>query len=119
MMQLSIVPQEHRIEVPGIARPRPALAQLGRDISFVAADALVATDNALLGEDQLDVAQAQAEQVTEPHSVLDDLGWEAAPWRATGPGRYPPAWLSQFVPTKSRERDNIALIQEYRITRIM
>jgi hypothetical protein len=39
----------------------------------------VADDNAPLGQDQLDAAQAQAEQVVEPDDVLDDLDWEAVP----------------------------------------
>ena len=34
-------------------------------------------DHAALGQDQLDVAQAQAEAVIEPHRVLDDLSREA------------------------------------------
>jgi hypothetical protein len=34
-------------------------------------------ENALPGQDQLDVAQAQAEDVIQPDSVADDLGREA------------------------------------------
>jgi hypothetical protein len=32
--------------------------------------------NAALGQDQLDVTQAQAEDVIQPHGVADDLGGE-------------------------------------------
>jgi hypothetical protein len=39
----------------------------------------VADDNAPLGQDQLDVAQAQAEQVVKQDGVLHDLDWEAVP----------------------------------------
>src|SRR5689334_14514663 len=41
------------------------------------ADALVADHDAALGQDQFDIAQAQAEAVIEPHRVLDDLSRKA------------------------------------------
>jgi hypothetical protein len=111
IMQLSINLQEHLIEVPDVAWPRPALAQLGREISpeaeTPAADALVADDNALLGQDQLDVAQAQAEQVVEPDGVLDDLGGEAVPGIPVGSDGISPAWPSHLIPARAGKRDNI------------
>ena len=40
-------------------------------------DALITDDDAALGQDGLDVAQAQAEAVVEPHGVGDDFGRKA------------------------------------------
>jgi hypothetical protein len=42
-------------------------------------DALVRHQNAALGQDQLDVTQAQAEDVVQPYSVADDLGRKPVP----------------------------------------
>ena len=39
-------------------------------------DALMGHHDAALGQDQLDVTQAQAEDVIQPHGVADDLGRE-------------------------------------------
>jgi hypothetical protein len=46
------------------------------------------TDDAPLGEDQLDVSEAQAEEVIQPDSVADDLGREAVPRVGGGLGRH-------------------------------
>jgi hypothetical protein len=35
--------------------------------------------DAAFSQDQLHVAQAQAEDVIQPHSVVDDLGWKPVP----------------------------------------
>jgi hypothetical protein len=103
ILQISVDLQEHLIEVPDVAWPRPALAQLGGEISpeaeTPAADALVADDNTPLGQDQLDVAQAQAEQVVEPDGVLDDLDWEAVPGVPDGSDGISSAWLRAY-PTR-------------------
>jgi hypothetical protein len=37
----------------------------------------VADGDAPFGEDQLNIPEAQAEDVVEPDGVADDLGWEA------------------------------------------
>src|SRR5437763_8527476 len=83
--------QEHLIEVPGVARLRPALTELagevGAELEAPLSDALVADGDAPLGQDELHLAQAQAEDVVEPHSVADDLGWEAGCGVGGGVGR--------------------------------
>ena len=67
--------------MPFVAWPRPApLERVGEGSSKAqapGADALVAHDDAALGQDRLDVAQAQAEAMVEPHGVGDDLGGKA------------------------------------------
>ena len=64
--------------MPLVARPRPAPLQLVREQATEAqaplADRLVADHDPKGGEDRLDVAQAQAEAVIQPHRVLDHLG---------------------------------------------
>jgi hypothetical protein len=79
-MKLAADADEHLIQVPLIARARPApLERVGErpaEAPAPGADALVAHDDAALGQDQLDLAQAQAEAVVEPHGVADDLGRE-------------------------------------------
>ena len=44
--------------------------------------------NAALGQDQLDVTQAQAEDVIQPHGVADDLGRKTMPRIEDGFGSY-------------------------------
>jgi hypothetical protein len=45
--------------------------------SAPAPDALGGDHNAALSQDQLDIAQAEAEHMIQPHGIADDLGWEA------------------------------------------
>ncbi|MBL6082060.1 hypothetical protein JMJ56_29210 [Belnapia sp. T18] len=60
----------------------------------------------LLGQNQLDVAQAQAEYVVEPHGMADDLGWKAIIGVSGGLGRYQPAWPNHVVPNRNRQLGN-------------
>ena len=92
VMQLAINLQEHLIKVPGVARLRPALTELagevGAELEAPLTDALMADDNAPLGQDKLHLAQAQAEHVVQPDGVADDLGWEAVARVGGGLGRH-------------------------------
>ena len=92
IMQLAIDRQEHLIEVPCVARLRPALTELagevGAELEAPLPDALVADDDASLGQDKLHLAQAQAEHVVQPDGVADDLGWEAVARVGGGLGRH-------------------------------
>lgn len=79
-MQLAIDTDEYLVEMPGVTRPRPSPAQLasklGSEFSAPMPNALVGHDRAPLGQDQLDISQAEAEHVVEPHGMADDLGWK-------------------------------------------
>ena len=78
----AVHPQEHLIEVPGVARPRPAPAQAGCDaaaeLQVPPPEALAGEDHAPLGQEKFDIAEAQAERVTRPDRAADDLPEEAA-----------------------------------------
>ena len=71
-------PDEHLIEVPLVSWPRPAAAQAIGEIraEFLAPPShrFVGDDNAALSQDQLHIAQAEAEYVVQPHGMADDLG---------------------------------------------
>src|ERR671933_875901 len=81
IVQLAADADEDLVQVPLVARTRSSPAQLvGEGLSELeapAADALVGDDHAALGQDQLHVAQAQAEDVVQPVGMGDDLGWKA------------------------------------------
>jgi hypothetical protein len=68
--ELAVDLQVHFIEVPGVTRPRPPLAQLGCEIRAEAqaptTDTLVADHYAPLGEDQLNVPKVKAEHMDAP-----------------------------------------------------
>ena len=110
--QLTVDPQVNLIHVPGVGWPRSRFAQLGRELSAKAqapaTDALVADHYPPLGQDQLDVAQAQTEQVVQPSRVVDDLGREGVAsvrwWARTAPrqlGRttsFPPGRVNVTMP---------------------
>jgi hypothetical protein len=72
---------EHLVDVPLVARLWPApLQHVGEDPAEAQAplaDALVADHDPTLGQDQLNITQAQTEAVKEPQGMLDDLGREA------------------------------------------
>ena len=93
VMQLAVDADEHLIEVPGVTRLRPSPAQLpgevAAELQAPLPDALVGDDHAPLGQDQLDIAQAEAEHVVQPDGVADDLGREAVPGVAGGVWRHP------------------------------
>jgi hypothetical protein len=92
VMQLAPDADEHLVHVPLIARTGPAALQFVGEHPTEAqapiADAFVADHDAAGGEDQLNVAQAQAEAVIQPDRVLDHLGREAE--TAKGVGRRHP-----------------------------
>jgi hypothetical protein len=93
IMQHASDPDEHLIQMPCIPRPRPTAAQpfgkFGTELMAPAPDALVGNQHGTFGEDQLDIAQAEAEHMIQPHGVTDDLGWEAMAMIRTGLGRHP------------------------------
>src|SRR5215210_4157687 len=92
VIQLAIDLQEHLIEVPSVARLGPALTELsgevGAELEAPLPDALMADDDASLGQDKLHLAQAQAEHVVQPDGIADDLGWEAVSGVGDGLGHY-------------------------------
>jgi hypothetical protein len=69
-VQHTVDPQEDLIEVPGVAGFRPAPAQLpgnvGPEPQTPLPDALVGDRDPALGQDQLDIPQAEAEDVDAP-----------------------------------------------------
>jgi hypothetical protein len=81
VMQHAPDPDEDFIEVPIIPRPRSAPAQpfgkLGAELYAPVPDALMGDHHAALGQDQLDITQAEAENLVQPHGMTDDLGREA------------------------------------------
>jgi hypothetical protein len=73
------------VQVPEAARPAAPRPEPARDRRPEAREPrphrLVGDDDAALGEQLLDVAQAQREPGVQPHRVLDDRQWEAVPAR--------------------------------------
>ena len=108
--ELTVDLQKNLVHMPGVAWPRSTLAQLGREVraeaEAPAPDALIADHDAPLGQDQLDVTQAQAKQVVEPDSMLDYRGWEAVAGVGGGLGRHPASLARLFRPGQSGQRDN-------------
>ena len=72
---------EYLIHVPGVSSfwPAPVLAsrEVGAELQTPVSYTFVGHDDAALGEDQRDVAQAETGNVVQPHSIVDDLGREA------------------------------------------
>lgn len=87
VMQRVANTQENLVEVPSVTRVRPSPAQPGCKVlaesQAPAPDALVRDHNAALGQDQIDITQAEAENVVESNGMVGDLGREAV----TGIGR--------------------------------
>jgi hypothetical protein len=84
--------QEHLVEMPGVARLRPPATQpageVGAEPDGPLPDALVRDHDAPLRQDQLDIAQAQAEDVVEPYGMADHLGREPMAGVGGGVGRH-------------------------------
>ena len=74
---------EHLIEMPSVSWLRPSPAQLpgevGTELQAPVPNALMGHHDAALGQDQLDVTQALAEDVIPPHGLVDDLGRKPVP----------------------------------------
>jgi hypothetical protein len=74
-------PNEHLIQMPLVSGSWPAAAQMAgkalAELGAPAAHTLVRHDDAPLGQQKLDIAQAEAEYVVQPDSLADDLGREA------------------------------------------
>lgn len=74
---------EHPIKVPGIAGLRPPPAQppgeFGHRTSGTMPNAFVGHHDATFGQDQLDGAQAEAEDVIQPNGMADDLRRKPVP----------------------------------------
>jgi len=81
MVQLAADADEHLVHESLVAWPWPTPLQRGgeqpAEAQALCADALLANHDAVGGEDQLDVTQAQAEAVIQPDRMLDHLGWIA------------------------------------------
>ena len=71
---------EDLVHVPLVARSWPTAAQaVSETCSELLAPAshrLVGDDDTAFRQDQLDIAQTEAENVVQPDGVADDLGWE-------------------------------------------
>jgi len=74
-------PDEHLVQVPFVPRLWPSAAKtVGKTLPGLLAPApnsLVGDHNAPLSQEQLDVAQAEAEHMVQPDSMADDLSGEA------------------------------------------
>jgi hypothetical protein len=69
---------EHLIKVPSVTGLRPSAAQpsgeVGTELLAPVPNAFVGHPYATLGQDQLNVTQAEAEDVIQPDGVADDFG---------------------------------------------
>jgi hypothetical protein len=68
---------ENLIYMPGIAGSWPPstqpLGEFGAELAAPMADTFAGDHDAALRQDEFNVAQAEAEQVIQPHGVADDL----------------------------------------------
>ncbi len=75
--QFPLNADEHLIEVPFVTGPRSPPTQIvgeGRaELQAPSADALVRDDDAELGQQQLNISEAQAEHVLGPYCVADEV----------------------------------------------
>ena len=71
------------IHMPDMARPATPPAQDsskgGTEFVTPESDRLVGDCDAALGEQVFDIPEAEGESTIEPHSVTDDLRWDAVP----------------------------------------
>lgn len=108
VMQRAADPQIHLIEVPDVAWLGPPSAELagevGAELDTPLPDALAGNGDASLGQHQLHVAQAQAEDVVKPYGIADDCRREAVAGVGRGLCRHhasmaPPSRSGQWSPT--------------------
>ena len=100
--------QKHLIKAPGItwlrSPPTQPSGEVGAEPVAPPADALMRDHDAALGQDQLNIARTEAEDVVESEGVADDLTREVVATVGAGSGRHPisltqPAPLGQRPPT--------------------
>jgi hypothetical protein len=81
VVQLAFDFQKYLIQVPGSPWLWPASAELAGELATQGEaplpDAFTGDGNSSFGEDQLNVSEAQAEEVIEPDGMADDLGRKA------------------------------------------
>jgi hypothetical protein len=92
-----------RHEVPGVFGPRSAAAQpfgkRGAELLAPVSDAFVGDHDAPFGRDQLDITQAEAENMIQPNGMPGELGREAMTVIGVGLWCHP---VSFAYPTTSR-----------------
>jgi hypothetical protein len=104
----SATPNEARIVLeprPDYGRAALSLDHRGRSVRIGGGQCR----NAPLGQDQLDIAQAEAEDVVQPHGMVDDLGWEPIARIGGGLGRHPASFAHPLPSDYRPPRDNAAL----------
>jgi hypothetical protein len=83
-------PDEHLIQMPLVTGPRTTAAQaFGKALAKFLAPApngLIGDDDATLGQQELNIPQAEAEHVIQPDSMADDLGGKAMAVARVGRG---------------------------------
>jgi hypothetical protein len=81
IMLHSANPDEHLVEVPLISRSwttaTQAFGKVLAEFLAPAPDGLIGDNNAPLGQEELNVSQAEAEHVVQPDRMTDDLGAKA------------------------------------------
>src|SRR5215213_11306354 len=99
-------PDEHLVQVPSPMRPRPSRPQPsancrteGEDPS---PDTLIRDHDAPLGQELLDIAEADGEPEVHPDSTLDDVAWELM--AGIGDGLHT-STVPRTVPTRPPCRD--------------
>jgi hypothetical protein len=74
-------PDEHLVQVPLVPGPWPSAAQaVGKapaEFLAPAPNSLIGNDSATFSQEQLDIPQAEAEQMVQPDNMTDDLGGKA------------------------------------------
>ena len=98
----SLNTNEHLIHVPFIARTRPAAAHaVGETLAEFLAPAphgLMRDDHAPFRQDQLNVPEAEAEDVVESDGVADDLGRKAVAVMRVGWRLHPASFAGFGLP---------------------
>src|SRR3984885_5113925 len=105
IVQLAANADEHLVHEPLVARlgsaPLQSFGEQPPETDAPVADGFVADHDTVSSQDHLDVAQAQAEAVIEPDSMLDDRGWKAEAKVGIGRARHgqEAAMPAQDLPT--------------------